>query len=170
MVVITIIGILVSILILSFNEARQNSRDNARKAALKQLQLALETYKAQNGSYPAQGCGTVGTQFAGPGPTTNSSFASCTLYIVGLSPDFIGMLPTDPNKENEDNSGFYYRTDATGSAYKVMVNKSVESQYVNDFADEFARCPSTCSSGSVCNSSTPGPSIYAVYSKGAECW
>jgi prepilin-type N-terminal cleavage/methylation domain-containing protein len=169
LVVVSIIGILVSILTLSFTEARKNSRDSARRASLKQLQLALETYKAQNGSYPPQGCGTVGVDFAGPGPV-GSGFASCDTYITGLAPDFIATLPRDPNQENDNNAGFFYKTNASGSAYKVMINKSVESQYVNSYNDEFARCPSMCVSGSVCNSSTPGPLIYAVYSKGAECW
>ena len=166
MVVISIIGILVSILVLSFDQARKHSRDSARKAALKQLQLAIETYKAQNGVYPPQGCGTVGTQWAGPGPISASWGASCSQYITGVTPDFIAVLPTDPNQENVDNVGMLYRTDATQQAYKLLSHADVETDYVTSFSDEFARCPSAVGA---CAASLQN-NVYAVYSKGAESW
>lgn len=170
LVVVAIVGILTAILVSNYNDARKNSRDKIRKSELKELQLALEVYKAQNGRYPAQGCGTPGSQFAGPGLMTNSSYASCDQYISGLVPTFIQALPTDPNQESSDNAGFFYQTNADGTAYKAMVSKSVESIVVNSYDDEFARCPRMCGGGNACNSSAPGPLIYAVYSAGAECW
>ena len=50
LVVIAIIAILAAVLLSSFDEARKSARDDARKAELKELQLALELYKAQNES------------------------------------------------------------------------------------------------------------------------
>ena len=47
LVVIAIIGILMAILLATFNDARMSARDDARQAQLKELQLALELYKAQ---------------------------------------------------------------------------------------------------------------------------
>ena len=58
MVTITIIGILASIIYVSFGEARTNSRNKSMTVELKEMQLALETYRSQNGVYPLpeQGC------------------------------------------------------------------------------------------------------------------
>lgn len=52
MVVISIIGILTSLGIVNFNLAQQKARDAQRKADLRQIQSALELYRADNGSYP----------------------------------------------------------------------------------------------------------------------
>jgi type II secretion system protein G len=55
LVVIAIIGILASVVLVSLNNARAAARDSQRVAQLRQVQTALETYFADNGSYPAQG-------------------------------------------------------------------------------------------------------------------
>ena len=47
MVVVGIIAILSSILYANFNEARMIARDKTRMTTLKEVQLALELYKAQ---------------------------------------------------------------------------------------------------------------------------
>ncbi|MEZ4104241.1 MAG: type II secretion system protein [Candidatus Paceibacterota bacterium] len=164
LVTIAIIGILSSILYANFESAREQSRDKVRMTSLKELQLAVELYKSQNGQYPAQGCGTAGS-FAGPGLAGGSGFASCSTYITGLTPDFISELPTDPNQENETDKGFYYSSD--GNSYKIMVYDSVETLTVDNYGDEFARCPK--SGGSDCPATAPA-NTYAVYSSGAEQW
>jgi len=166
MVVVAIIGILAAVLFASFDEGRKQSRDKVRMAELKELQLAVELYKAQYGFYPAQGCGTPGAQYAGPGPQTGAGFASCDRYITGLTPDFIADLPLDPNQESDNNEGFVYKSD--GSKYKILILRSVESNLVTSLSDEFARCPRDC--GSAYCSATPQTNVYAVYSAGAECW
>lgn len=51
-VVVGIIAILLAIVLPSFNEVRQNSRDKARIQALKQMQLALSTFYERTGQYP----------------------------------------------------------------------------------------------------------------------
>lgn len=169
MVVLSIIGILVAILVLNFDESRKQSRDQARKSDLQAMQLAIETYKAQNGSYPAEGCGAppypAGGGWVSPGPMSAGWATSCTQYIAGLAPDFIPQLATDPNQENDDNKGYLYTTNADRSAYKLLVHWTVESSFVNSFADEFARCPRSCGS-----CPTVPNNIYGVYSEGAECW
>ncbi len=47
MVVISVIGILSSIVYANFGSARASARDDIRKSALKEVQLAIELYKAQ---------------------------------------------------------------------------------------------------------------------------
>lgn len=162
MVVIGIIGILASIVYASFGSSRSLARDEVRKTSVKDLELAIRLYKAQNGTYPAQGCGT-GTQFAGPGSAGSSGYASCANYITGLTPDFIAQLPTDPSSE-EGGVGFFYRSDGTN--YKLIVLNSVETKLITSYNDEFARCPSA---GGVCPATAP-TKTYGVYSAGATGW
>ncbi|MCA9365262.1 prepilin-type N-terminal cleavage/methylation domain-containing protein [Candidatus Kaiserbacteria bacterium] len=162
LVTVAIIGILSSIVYGSFGGARAQARDDIRRSDLKELQLAVELYKAQTGSYPTQGCGSSSndSSWAGPGPGS-SSFNSCSDYIVGLVPDYIAKLPTDPKSENENSKGFYYNTD--GVSYKIMVHDSVEKKTISSNTDEFARCPTSTCGGILTNT-------YAVYSFGAEDW
>lgn len=53
LVVITIILLLTSVGLVSYQSANRNARDNKRKADLEQVRSALEIYRADNGSYPA---------------------------------------------------------------------------------------------------------------------
>jgi general secretion pathway protein G len=53
LVVITIIGILSSFLFANFVGVRQRARDGVRKSDLRQIQSALELYRADKGVYPS---------------------------------------------------------------------------------------------------------------------
>jgi len=70
LVVIGIIGILISVGSVSYIKAMQLSRDSRRKTDLEQIRQALETYRSENGFYPAD--------------------------TSALIPDYIGTLPADP--------------------------------------------------------------------------
>ncbi len=167
MVVVAIIGILAAVLFASFDEGRKQSRDKVRMAELKELQLAVELYKAQNGTYPARGCAVVTSDiWTGPGPQ-DSTGTQCDDYITGLTPSFVADLPLDPNKEQDTAKGFAYITNTTRSSYKIMVRGSIENQKVTSFGDEFARCPSVSAN---CPNITGIEDTYAVYSAGAEGW
>jgi len=167
MVVISIIAVLSGIIYASFDDARKQARDKTRMTALKELQLAVELYKAQNGTYP-ENCGNDGSKFYGQGSSqgAGNSYRTCSdandPYIVGLAPEFIDSLPSDPNAEDQAGKGFYYRSD--GTSYKILVRSSVESLLVSSVNDEFARCPTGTT---ICQS---GQNDYAVYSMGAENW
>lgn len=161
MVVISIIAILSVIVFASFDDARSQARDKVRMNDLKQVQVALNLYRAQNGQYPSQGCGS-GNDFAGAG-TVASGFEKCDSYINGLVPDYIEVLPIDPNGTSEAGKGFYYRSN--GDSYKFMV-VGVEAIKVSGAGDALARCPVE---EGACASGIPSD-IYAVYSKGAEKW
>jgi prepilin-type N-terminal cleavage/methylation domain-containing protein len=163
MVVISIIGLLSAVVYANFNDARAQSRDKVRMTSLKEVQLALEFYKAQNGGYPPAGCSVANTNFAGPGTASVSGLTACSAYITGLVPDFISALPTDPNQESIPNKGFYYRSN--GTSYKLMAYDVVEKLTITSAGDEFARCPAV---GGGC-ASIP-VTTYAVYSAGAETW
>ena len=60
LIVIAIIGVLATLLMVNFVGVRQRARDAQRKSDLRQIQSALELYRADNGSYPASlTCNTI---------------------------------------------------------------------------------------------------------------
>jgi prepilin-type N-terminal cleavage/methylation domain-containing protein len=166
MVTISIIGILAGIVYANFADSKAVSRDQIRKTTLKDLQLAINLYKAQNGYYPASGCTASGTaNWAGPGPSSvNSVIPNCDNYIQNLVPDFIAALPVDPS-DQVNNKGYIYRSN--GSSYKLLSWNAVEKLTISDVTDDFARCTSLAGA---CASSLPA-NTYAVFSPGvAETW
>lgn len=77
LVVIAIIGIVLSVSVVSYLTAQKQVRDTRRKTDLMEIRQALETYRSENGTYPAD-----------------------TSWTTDLSPDFITTLPTDPDGSN----------------------------------------------------------------------
>jgi general secretion pathway protein G len=55
LVVIAIIGILITVGSVSYQRAVRLSRDSKRKTDLEQIRQAMETYRSENGAYPASG-------------------------------------------------------------------------------------------------------------------
>ena len=143
LVVISIIAILSGALYINFSAGSAQSRDADRRADLRNLQTAIELYKNKYGRYP-EGCRgpTTGTTPVWSGQRgTAYACTSGDQYVVGLAPEFIRALPTDP-KLSGVNSGYVYTTNAQGSVYKVMALNTVESLDV-PLTDEFARCGPT---------------------------
>lgn len=171
LVVLAIIGVLVTIVTASFGDSRAQARDKVRMTSLKELQLAIEQFRAQNGVYPLRGCGVTGADewtSPGPGAAGTTWYNTCDQYIVGLVPDYIPKLPTDPTGELETDRGFLYQTNADRSAYKVLVYTTVESLFITGFGDAFARCPAVVNGP--CTDIAGIAGVYAVYSPGAENW
>lgn len=107
LVVISIIGILSAVVYANFGDARKVSRDEIRKTDLKNLQLAVELYRAQTGAYPAA--------------------------LTNLVPDYIQSLPKDPL----DAGDYSYATAASNKAYKIFTTKAeavLMQSYNDEFA------------------------------------
>ncbi len=159
LVVISIIGILSAILYASFGSARIEAKNKALKSEIKEVQLALEVYKSQNGRYPAA-----------------ANYAALPTYLV---PDFIAELPVNTDSSNSSCT-LSYVTDTDGTYFKVTAARChggatgpTDGVQQND---EFARCPSSCSpdcDGTPFNATYKGSDdfyeSYAVYSYGGEC-
>ncbi len=120
LVVMVIIGILASIVYANFGSGNARARDAERQADLRMLQNAIVQYKQQNGHYPEAGTDINGDGF--------SSESETTTYIIGLTPNFINRLPTDPRRGS--NPGYSYTTDGTGSVYKLVALRTVETETV----------------------------------------
>jgi general secretion pathway protein G len=80
LVVVTIIGVLASIGIVSYQSVNEKSRDNKRKADIESIRSALEMYRADNGNYPVS--------------------------LSSLETDYIQNLPTPP-KSTDCTTGDY---------------------------------------------------------------
>lgn len=89
LVVIAIIGVLMAFLTVTYSAVRQRSRDAQRKSDLRQIQSALELYRADNDSYPSS--------------TPTSPFASCAGQFLGTGstpPVYMSKIPCDPQAAN----------------------------------------------------------------------
>ena len=91
LVVVSIIGILAAVLMTNFGQARDSARNKSIRAAMGEIQLALEVYKAQNRRYPAS--------------------------ITALVPEYISELPSssDSGNSNCDIDDSQYSTDGGGT-------------------------------------------------------
>lgn len=145
MVAITIIGILASIIYANFGGGNAKARDAERQTDLRVMQTALAQYKQQNGRYPTMGADSNGDGYASEGESA--------AFIVGLAPTYIPRLPTDPRRGS--NPGYSYTVDTTGSVYKLVALRTVETEVVTH-EHPFKSCDIRVgnSGGSLVNAST----------------
>lgn len=117
MVVVAIIGLLVTLGIVSYAPVNKRSRDAKRKGDVEQLRSALELYRADNGYYPDTGTGNW------------TDAAGLATYLVAT---YIPLIPTDPK------TGQVYRykvTTPSGSPvryYGYCVSAYLESENPSD--------------------------------------
>lgn len=95
--VISIIGILTALLTVSFISVRQRGRDAQRKSNIKQIQSALELYRADNDQYPAA-----------------STFSTCGGAFSSAGTTYMSQIPCDPSS-----GGVYYYYLSSPTAYVV---------------------------------------------------
>lgn len=96
--VIAIIGILTGLLTVSFFGVRLRGRDAQRKGDIKQMQSALELYRADNDTYP-----------------TTSPFATCgASFTSGGTTTYMQKVPCDPSS-----GGAYYYYFNNASSYVI---------------------------------------------------
>ena len=100
-IVVALIGVLAGGLITILDPAGQlkGSRDSKRKADLKQIQAALELYRADQGSYPDSTDAEFGNDVANY--NSNSSFVD---NPVSVQVTYLQTVPKDPKSPN----GHYY--------------------------------------------------------------
>ncbi|MEX2013270.1 MAG: type II secretion system protein GspG, partial [Candidatus Levyibacteriota bacterium] len=92
LIVISIIGVLTTLLMANFIGVRQRARDGQRKSDLRQLQSALELYRSDQGSYPVliPNCSS----------SVKSPDCSTSTYMQNV--------PADPMGPSYYNGGNYY--------------------------------------------------------------
>lgn len=105
LVVIAIISILAALLMANFVGVRQRGRDGQRKSDLRQIQTALELYRADNGSYPA-------------------SIASCGSSFVYNTTTYMQKIPCDPLQK----TSYAYSSDGTTYTIYACIENENDSE------------------------------------------
>ncbi|MEK7111926.1 MAG: type II secretion system protein [Patescibacteria group bacterium] len=97
LVVISVIGILASIVLVSFTGSQKQARDTQRKSDLRQYQLSLENYaNKNNGLYPRR----------------NVTVSADTTLCTDLSQT---TCPSDPRELKDATFDYKYQSDGTAS-------------------------------------------------------
>ncbi|MFH1187171.1 MAG: prepilin-type N-terminal cleavage/methylation domain-containing protein [Candidatus Levyibacteriota bacterium] len=100
LIVVAIIGILATLLMSNFVGVRQRGRDAQRKSDMRQLQSALEMYRADEGAYPL----VI--------PACGSSLKSVDETIT-----YMQKIPCDPSNSG---SFVYVYASSNGSTYSLI--------------------------------------------------
>ncbi len=103
-VVISIIGILSSVLVANFMQVRSKTRDGVRKKDLEQIRLALEVYRTDEGEYP-------------------DALPSCNAEIVGETSSNIYMKKTPCDPLNDDPYTYTKVSNTTYMLYACAENE-----------------------------------------------
>lgn len=101
LIVLSIIGILVTLSFFGLQEARQSARDGRRKADLELIRSGLEIYRSDCNTYPSS-LPSVGNTLRGTG--SPSSCPSANIYISSIPGD-----PQNPSRR------YYYNRTSTSS-------------------------------------------------------
>lgn len=83
MIVIIVIGILVSISVVSYMGVQERSRDSAREAAAQQVRAALDLYRLNHGRFPER-------------PSACGSHCNLNQLEEVLVPDYMDSIPDVP--------------------------------------------------------------------------
>lgn len=116
LVVISILGVLASIMLAAFRNSQARGRDAQRKANLKELQSSLELFYADYGEYPSASAGEIG---ACPYDPSASSGTAC-VWGEGSFTDgktvYFTVLPQDPISAYH----YLYRVDSTNQKFQIF--------------------------------------------------
>jgi prepilin-type N-terminal cleavage/methylation domain-containing protein len=106
LIVIVIIGILAALVVIAYNGLQTRARDSTRVTDMRNIKTAIESYYADNGTYP-------------PNPVAYrvSSMAS-------LVPKYIKQAPTDPINAAQDGKAYIYY-------YIIGYKKTGPTTYIN---------------------------------------
>lgn len=107
LVSIVVVGILVTVTVVSYEGIQQRSRDATRESHVTQIKVALDKYYADNSEFPAA-CGADGT-----------TCAATTLSAFLVPYDF--PIPADPRYEGTADDYQYVRG-APGNRYGIRIS------------------------------------------------
>lgn len=148
LVVIVVIGILVTIVTVSWSGAQARSRDAERLSDAKAIEAALESYRSNNTGYPAANCNPT---CAATGFWETSGAAPPGTFMSDIEPfGFTSGVALDPVNDSVTWSGKIYRYALYGAgAYSCDAAKGAYYVFmINDF--ETVSGPSPQSPGFSC--------------------
>jgi type II secretion system protein G len=109
MLVISIIGLLASVILSSLSLTKAKANTAKRMANVTEIQKALEVYYLNNKAYPSTG---------GSLQSLCTTWGGVTAWIPNLTPTYIGALPNDPDTDGVSKCCYLYRSN--GTDYKLM--------------------------------------------------
>ncbi len=129
--VITIIGLLSTFVLSAMNTARIKARDARRKADLREMRIALESYFGKWGHYPITGasCGVVATKNSSD--TNSDPWIRCDTCDTGedtAMTEFFTTMPRDPVNSGGDAwdaDGFHYSYRGLSESYDLAAHSEV---------------------------------------------
>ena len=135
LIVIAIIGVLSAILLANFVGVRQRARDAQRKSDFRQIQSALELYRADQGSYPSP---------AGISPNFSLS-ATCGSSLQSGLVVYLQKIPCNPNPPGDtlyskSNGNYYYLSNGTTYELDVCLENTNDSD-PNIIVPASGNCP-----------------------------
>ncbi len=115
LIVISILGILTTLVMVNLGGARGSARDAQRMSDLKTIQTALEAYFNDYGCYPAQGSADCLEKANWSGTVESNDESGWNVLESALVPRYLAQIPEDPlNSEN-----FYYEYGNVGKSSNV---------------------------------------------------
>ena len=141
LVVMTIIGILVTLSVGSFQTSQIKSRDARRKSDLKQISTALEAYYNDKGQYPAS---SVSNQVNGC--ANESTCAWGDIFEDENGTRYMVELPADPRS----NKTYYYYSDGTLFQIYARLENTLDPEVPVDVSDDPQNYGVSCGNGN-CN-------------------
>lgn len=118
LVVTTIIGVLLTVVAISFQTANRNARDTRRKADLQEIRGILENYRLENGAYPDSSDELFGYEWSGDGT-----------FMENIPPEYISKTYLDP-LPNDTTGEFFYRYklhNLSGCSYELSARMEIQS-------------------------------------------
>lgn len=115
LVSIVVIGILVTIMIVSYTSIQQRSRDSKRTSDITLLSVAIEKFHSEKSQYPSACSGGDGVECAASSLT------------VLLAP-YLATIPHDPKNTLDSATDYrYIRGASTTDSYGLLVNYEAKS-------------------------------------------
>ncbi|MBC7564610.1 type II secretion system protein GspG [Candidatus Saccharibacteria bacterium] len=109
LVSIVVIGILATIMIVSYTGVQQRARDSQRDSDITQLKIAIEKYRADQSKYPGVCAG-------------DNSGCTATSLATELGP-YLKQIPHDPRYVADSSNDYKYVRSATQyDAYALLVH------------------------------------------------
>ena len=114
LVVMAVIGILATIMIVSYSGIQQRSRDSQRDSDVTQIKMALEKYHADKSEYPGVCSG-------------DNMGCSVSALATDLSP-YLSVIPHDPKYDADSGNDYQYvRSAPVNDAYAIEVQYEAKS-------------------------------------------